>query len=281
MIVFEAPPGGDRIAAVAASRDAFEFLLGGFELAQRDLEQRVGADRQSLFEPELFLEDFAPEPERRAAARPELLLEIGRIGPDRASRRHRRIGEIAKQVDVVERGERQREILLDETQRAAHRLEAYLHEDAGRFLDVVAGVLDEARRLPELRQDAAGALLERRIFEQRLAGQARREEVRVELWVALPGPRGLELEETRLYAGLERGTLESVRSASGLPGRSPRGAGKTLTALEPACRRRGGSGPRGGRRGCEPRRTWRWSDAARADTLGILRRSAAGVPMST
>ena len=83
-------------------------------------------------------------------------------------------------------GERARQIVVDELQRAAHRLDADLDEDAGRILDVVARRLNQARRLPQLRQHAAGALGRRRVREQRLAGQARREDVGVELRVASP-----------------------------------------------------------------------------------------------
>ena len=52
------------------------------------------------------------------------------------------------------------------------RLEADLDEDAGRILDVVAGGLDQARHLPQLREHAAGALGFRRVG-RRAPGAAR------------------------------------------------------------------------------------------------------------
>ena len=91
-------------------------------------------------------------------------------------------------MQVVEIGERARQIVVDEPQRAAQALEADLDEDAGRILDVVARRLHQARHLPQLRQDPARALGERRVVEQRLAGQAGRQDVGVVLRTALPGP---------------------------------------------------------------------------------------------
>ena len=119
-------------------------------------------------------------------------------GADRLRRFGLRVGEIAEQVQVVDVGERARQVVVDELQRAAHRLDADLDEDAGRVLDVVARGLDQPRRLAQLRQHAARALGRRRVREERLAGEARREEVGVELRVALPGADRFELEHARL-----------------------------------------------------------------------------------
>ena len=93
---------------------------------------------------------------------------------------------------------------------AAHRLDADLDEDAGRILDVVARRLNQARRLAQLRQHAARALGGRRVGEQRLAGEARREDVGVELRVALPGADVLELEHARPQVRGEHAVLEPL-----------------------------------------------------------------------
>ena len=104
-------------------------------------------------------------------------------------------------MEVVEAAERARQIVVDEAQRAAHALEPDLHEDAGGILDVVARRLDQPRHLAQLREHAAGALGERRVVEQRLPGEARREQVGVVLRVALPRPDLFELEEpARMFA---------------------------------------------------------------------------------
>src|SRR5262245_63934505 len=104
-----------------------------------------------------------------------------------------RVGEIGEQVHVVDARERARQIVVDELLRAAEGLDADLDEYARRILDVVARGLDEARNLPQLREDAAGPIRRRRMREQRLAGQARRDDVSVKLRVLLPGPHLFEL----------------------------------------------------------------------------------------
>ena len=112
-------------------------------------------------------------------------------------------------MQVVEPAERARQIVVDELQRAAQALEADLHEDARRILDVVARGLHQPRDLSQLRDDPPGALGERRVGEQRLSGQARREDVGVVLRAALPGADRFELEQPRADVGVERRPLEA------------------------------------------------------------------------
>ncbi len=88
-----------------------------------------------------------------------------------------------------------RQIVVDETQRAAQALEADLDEDARGILDVVARGLHQPRHLPQLREHAPRALGERRVVEERLAGQAGRQRVGVELRAALPGADVFQLED--------------------------------------------------------------------------------------
>ena len=216
-----------RIAAVDARGDAAELLLRVPQLAHRDREQPVGAERDALVEPELLLELLPPEPERALAARREVALEIVDVAADRGGRLGRRVGEIAEQVQIVEIAERARQILVDEPQRAAHALEADLDEDAGRILDVVARRLHQPRHLPQLRQHAAGALGERRVVEQRLAGQAGRQDVGVVLGAALPGPDLLELEQPRADVRVERRPLEPLDVGQPRRDRWRRAAGRS------------------------------------------------------
>ena len=111
------------------------------------------------------------------------------------------IGQIAEQVHVVERGERARQILLDEVERAAERLETDLDEDARRILDVVAGRLHDAGGLAQLRQHAPGPLGERGVRKHDLRREARAERVGVELRAALPGANLFQLEHPSLDVG--------------------------------------------------------------------------------
>ena len=122
----------------------------------------------------------------------------------------RRVGEVAEDVHVVEAAERARQVVVDEPQRAAQALEADLHEDAGRILDVVARRLHQPRHLAQLRHDPAGAFGQRRVGEQRLAGQAGREDVGIVLGAALPRPHRFELEQPRPDVGLERRPLQPL-----------------------------------------------------------------------
>ena len=108
-----------------------------------------------------------------------------------------------------------------------------LDEDAGRFLDVVAGGLHEARHLAQLRDDPPGPLRQGRVVEQRLTGEAGRDDVGVELRIALPGPDPFELEEPGADAVLERRSLEplDVGQPAGVDGREPTGEGPEVADL--------------------------------------------------
>src|SRR5688572_13830749 len=112
-----------------------------------------------------------------------------------------RVGKIAEQMHVVERGEGARKVLLYEVESAPERLQANLYENARRILDVVAGCLYEAGRLAQLRQHAASAFGERRVREHDLRRQARAQRVGVELRAALPRSDLLQVEHARLDIG--------------------------------------------------------------------------------
>ena len=111
----------------------------------------------------------------------------------------------------MEPAEGARQIRLDESQRAAQALEADLDEDARRILDVVARGLHQARHLAQLRQHAARPLGQRRVVEEHLPGEARRQQVAVVLGIALPRAHGLQLEQARADVGVERRALEPLR----------------------------------------------------------------------
>ncbi len=98
-------------------------------------------------------------------------------------------------MEVVHARERARQVLLDELQDPLQRVEANLGEDARRLLHVVARRLDQARRLAQLRQHAARPLVLGSIREDRLGGQARRQDVGVELRVSLPRPNLFDFED--------------------------------------------------------------------------------------
>ena len=155
--------------------------------------------------------------------------------PRSARRRDRRAGAV---VDV---GKRARQIVVDELEGAAHRLDADLDEDAGRILDVVARRLNQPRRLAQLRQDAAGALGGGRVGEQRLAGQARREDVGVELRVA--SPRCARSRARTCGRGCARSSIRCSRRSIGgqrLRGRFRRGGADSRRARALRLRCRGG-----------------------------------------
>ena len=171
-------------------------------------------------EPQLLLERLAPEAERALAARRQVASRgtsmYAPIGGDASVEASARSPSRCRSSQVAEGA---RQIVVDEPQRAAQALEPDLDEDAGRILDVVAGRLDQARHLAQLRQHAAGPLGERRVVEQRLPGQAGREEVGVVLRVALPGadaPRARTARARMLAssAGRSRRSVSVSRAGS-------------------------------------------------------------------
>ena len=110
----------------------------------------------------------------------------------------------------MQAAERPRQIRLDEALGASQALEPDLDEDPRRILDVVAGRLHQARHLVQLGDDTARTLGERRVVEEDLPGEARREQIAVVLRVALPRPHRLELEQPRADVRVERGALKPL-----------------------------------------------------------------------
>ena len=186
------------IAAIELAGFGPERVHGGGQLALGDRQQPVDAQADALLEPELLLELLPPQPERGARLRRQLGLERLHVGADGVRRLGRGIGQVAQHVQVVHLAERARQVALDEPKRAVEGLDADLHEDAGRILDVVTGGLNEPRDLPELREHPARAFGGRGEREQRLRRQAGGDRVRVQVRVPLPGPRLLQLEHPRL-----------------------------------------------------------------------------------
>ena len=161
------------------------------------------------------------------AARCDLPLEVFDVAAERRRRLGRHVGEIAEDVQVVERAERARQILVDEPQRAAQALESDLDEDARRVLDVVLGRLHESRHLAQLGHDAPGALGERGVAEERLAGEARRQHVGVVLRDC--APRCGRSRSRRAGRGCwpRARDARAARSRSGARDRWRPGAGRT------------------------------------------------------
>ena len=113
-------------------------------------------------------------------------------------------------MQVVDAGEGAGQVGLDELQRPAHRLEADLDEDARGILDVVARGLNQAGRLPQLREHAAGAFGRGRMREQGLPGDARRKGVGIVLRILFPRPNLFELEHPAAQIGSEHAVLEPL-----------------------------------------------------------------------
>ena len=188
-------PGGHRIAAVQPGGDAAEFVLRRLQLAHRNRQQPIGTDRDAFVELELLLELLPAQPEGSLAARRQILFQILDQPADRVDGFGRGIRQIAQQVQVAQVAERAREVVVDESQGAPEALQPHLHVDAGRILDVVAGRLDDPRDLPELRVHPARPLGKRRVVEQHLTRQARRQDLGVVLEAPLPGPDLFQLEQ--------------------------------------------------------------------------------------
>ena len=104
-------------------------------------------------------------------------------------------------MEVVETGERARQLRLDEAQRAAPAFESDLDEDPRTLLDVVAGSLHDSGDLTKLRDYAARPLGLWRIRKEGLARETAPDDLRVDLRISLPGPYHLQLVHPSLDAG--------------------------------------------------------------------------------
>src|SRR6187401_1998394 len=129
MLVLRPAPRLDGVGAVELARELPELVLRRLELAQRDIEQAVGVDRDALVERQLALELLLAKAERRSGLWRHLFFEILDVARDGVRGLGRGIGEVAEQVHVVEGRKRARQILFDEVQRTAERFEADLQED--------------------------------------------------------------------------------------------------------------------------------------------------------
>ena len=118
----------------------------------------------------------------------------------------------------------------------------------GRLLDVVARGLHEARHLPQLRHDAAGALGLRRVGEERLAGQADADGVGVHLRTPVPGPDRLELVHPRLDVRGDDGVLDLLDGVRCDGVDLIEAAAEAREGANVAVDARAGSDPRAGRR---------------------------------
>ena len=232
MLGFGLRPDLERSAAVHASGERLKQFLGGVQLSGGDRQQTLDRQREAFVELYLLFESIAPEPESGAGPRRDVVLEIFDVGADGLRGLGLRVGEIAQEVQIVNVGEGAWQIVVDEREGALHRLDPDLDEDARRLLDVVARRLNDTRCLPQLRQHAAGALGGGGMSKKRLTGQAQRQDVGVELGIALPGADVLELEhpgtEMRAdhpvlepFGGRQAGLVDLVEAAE-IPGESVR-----------------------------------------------------------
>ena len=164
----------------------------------------------ALLEAELLFELVATETKRPPRFRSDFGLEFVDIRAHSLTRFGLRVGEFAKQMQVVDIRERARQIVVDERQRTAHRLDAHLDEDAGRFLDVVAGGLNQPRRLTQLGKHAPCAFGRGSVGEEDLAGKTRRDQVGIVLRVTLPRADFFELEDAALDVGGQHAVVEPL-----------------------------------------------------------------------
>src|SRR5262249_6225132 len=128
-------------------------------------------------ETEFLLEFLAPQAKRRASLRRDFRLEI----LDERSHRLRgfrlRICQIAKQVEVVDRGKSLGKIVVDELQCPAHRFDADFDKDPRWIGDIVASGLNQPRSLAELGEYPARAFVCRGVGKKRLRGETRPKDV--------------------------------------------------------------------------------------------------------
>ena len=202
----------DRIAAVEPPGNGAELFLGGVQFALGNREQTLDRKRDALVEAQLLFETLRAEPEGGLRLRADLGLEVVDVLADGLHRLLRRVGQVRQQVQIVEAAKGLRQIRIDEGHDAAQGVESDLDEHGRRFLDVVAGRLDQSRGLAQFGEDAARAVFFRRVVENRLRSQARGERLGVELGIALPGSNGFELELT----GADVGGDDSVFDLLGL-----------------------------------------------------------------
>src|SRR5262245_7038662 len=150
MLLLGATPRIQRIAAIQSAGDDAELLLHGGELPHRNGEKSISIEGDALVQLQFLLEPLPAEPERRLRTWRQVALEIVDIRLDRGRGFGRCVGEIAEDVEVIESGERPRQVVLDELEGAAPRLESDFDEDTRALFDVVARGLHEARHLPQL-----------------------------------------------------------------------------------------------------------------------------------
>ena len=129
VLLLRPTPRLDRVTTVQTTRNLPELLLNGRQLPQRDREEPIRADIDTVLELEFLLEAFAAQAERRLRPRRQVGLEVIEIRLDRRRGLGRCVREVAKNVKVVETGERARQIRLDEAQRAAPAFETDFDED--------------------------------------------------------------------------------------------------------------------------------------------------------
>ena len=219
MVRLRARPGGERIAAVQARRDAAELLLRRVQLALGDREQAIGVERDPFLERSFCSKRRAPRRNDAARARRQVVLEV---------RRRTRRSAADASLDASARSPSRCRSSTPPNARGRsssmnrcvpRRLSRpTLTKMPGRILDVVARRLHQPRHLAQLRQHAARALGQRRVVEQRLPGQAGRDQVAVVLGIALPGADGLQLEQARADVGRRAPAARAAPRRSAAPG---------------------------------------------------------------
>src|SRR5688572_7389663 len=193
MLLFRTTPRIEGIPAVEAPGDAPELLLNSRKLAQRDRQKPFVTERHAVFELQLLFETFLAQPERELRARRQVVFEVVDVALDRSGRLGGRVGEVAENMEVIERCKGPWKIGLDEPQNTPPGLQADFDVDARAVLDVVLRGLHQPRHLPQLRYDPSGALGLRRVGEEGLPRETGADDLGVHLGIAVPGPDDLQL----------------------------------------------------------------------------------------
>src|SRR5437762_6764964 len=100
-------PRGLEVAttAVQTARDGTEFLLHLVQLAKRNRQKAIRAERNAFFELQLLFELVAPETERGFRPRREIGFQVIDISLDGGRSFSGCIRKVAEDVQIVERGE--------------------------------------------------------------------------------------------------------------------------------------------------------------------------------
>ena len=240
VLLFRFSPCRNGVAASSSAGQLAELFLCRRQFARGNGEQPFDRERNPLLQAQLLLEPVAAETERPLGIRPDVVLEVIDVGANRPHRLGARIVQVAKQVNVIDIREGARQVFPDKRHGATPGIDADLHEDGRRILDVVARGLHETRHLAQFREHPARPVGFGRVGEDRLGGQTRGQDVGVDVRVALPRARGFQIElpgpdvrRDNLVLNLFPKRQVRVRNAVEPPGEAGKGTRVTVNGRTP------------------------------------------------